>query len=593
MEYFCTKCQRKHSADRIGFDLWEICKERAAARAEELLGDQRQDLAEGVARWCRDPNNKSFVFVGGDLLNRIAAEPGRANQTIVSGRFSLPLSWLLDEYARANRLDVNSIRAYLDPEEYYQEVYSGYMKVTYVVVDEQRVLTRLQDENNDPFTIDGVKLGFRRCCPKGHLLSPAVGKAKEYVVALAGSPRAGKTSCLIAITRALRDKLYPGMSLDSFYDDPQWEKIVKEIGKYKEGLPPDKTGLTDRDLNYSILVKVGNAKRVLTFVDMPGELWQADGTGFSTQFYTDYAGIYENLDCIWFFISKWTAYGSAATNLMEDNLKKVEDLTAETKKQVEEGDAANLNANLSNLREQLNASGMPIPPIAVILTKGDVPITPEDWQHAKKFGLFPTADGALATPADVKGVNSQELQKLFLCAGSGKAALLDEHEYWLRSKWVREFFRTVNGSSLSEAIEENCEKRTYISMAAYGHYAPKEDSDLKPIPPTPYHEMLPLLWTFAILGALPVKHRCEWYRHPLLGKPELVRKEDLTVTFSNARYDYLRSGQAAAGGKGSQNPERDDRNCCVLDIGKNLLTIMDNRGNHNFSTTVIPHEKRW
>lgn len=603
MDFFCTKCKRKHKADKIGFNLWDICAEQVASNLEsisdELFGDEDRDLAEIIAKWCRDPNTKrAFVFVGDDLINQICMDNEPNSQCVVRGHFRLTLQWLLDEYWKAT----------YDPSVYEFSVelpklpiYNCYMKVTYEMAGGERVLSSIQDENDDPFTgDDGVKHGFQRCCPEGHPLSQAVGKAKEYVIALSGSPRAGKTSCITAIMRALRDGLYQRdfeLSMDPFNDDPQWKKLSGEIDLFRDGWSINKTGIDETELTYSILVRVGNNKRVLTFVDMPGEFWQMDGTGFSPEWYTQYAGIYENLDCIWFFISKWTAYGTAATNLEAHLLSELENVTAETVAQVKNGDAANLKANLGQLSAQLAAEGKQMPPIAVVLTKGDVPITQEDWKDAKKYGLFPISDDALAMPSVVSTENNQELKSLLVRSDRGDCLLLNEYEYWRRAHKAREFFRNVNSGALSEAIEQNFARKTYISMAAYGHPSTKkcENVDVSnetPLPPTPYHEMLPLLWTFAVLGALQVKHPCEWYRETIVRTSKFVRKRELEVGFSYRKLDrlLLKRTKAEADKKYRKTLKDEgffDELQNMEDIGKNLLQATNELGQDSYTVTKL------
>ena len=624
MEFFCTKCKRKHSADKIGFNLWEICREKTADNVVNLLGEQYRDLGEGIAKWCREPESKdSFVFVGEELLSRVASDRSQPEgQTIVRGNFRLTLNWLLDAYQKAKKLkEMPSFdRALLET-----PVYSGFMKASYDLVGDQKVLTSIQDKNDDPFTTlvtteetderglittrtELVKLGFQRCCPQGHPLSQAVGKAREYVIALAGSPRAGKTSCITAIMRGLRDGLYQKdyeLSMLPFNDDPQWNKLKKEIDLFRDGWAITKTETKDRELTYSILVKVGGAKRVLTFVDMPGEFWQQDGSGFTKEWYTEYAGIYENLDCIWFFISKWTAYGDTATKLGQQELKQLEEISAETAATVRDGDAGNLNANFESLRTLLSNAKRRMPPIAVVLTKGDVPITSEDWKDAKEYDLFPVRGGTLAMPDDVSSANNRELKRVLTHSDRNNQLILNEHEYWRSSNRTRQFFRQVSSGALSVAIEQNFPRRTYISMAAYGHAAPRvpntsslEDDSIETvkrtetnIQPTPFREMFPLIWTFAVMGALPVRHHCEYYKENLLRSIKLIRSEEREETFSYRQMDRLHRDQELAKRENRLkqfNKDTPSEKLMIMeDIGNNLLTDTDVDGANRYTITKI------
>lgn len=595
MEFFCAKCKKKHDASLIGFNFWEVCAEEAAKNVAIILADEDVEWAESLEKFCRDAeaSKKAFIFSGVDIPPMLYDRT--VSETVVSGIFTLNLRWLCEKYEERFGKTIELDNTLLD-----EPVFSRYIKVSYEMVEGQHVLSCIMDERDDPFTNQaGTMLGFVRCCPEGHTLSQSVGKAKEFVIGLAGSPRAGKTTCITAISRALRDGIYQqsfGLSMDVFMGDAQWKKLEEEIAKYRKGHAVEKTPLDNDNLAYSILVRIGNARRVLTFVDMPGEFFaREDGSGFDKRWFTDYEGIYRNLDCIWLFVSKWTAYN--ITSLSEEKERELHKQTAEKTEQIIYGDAAHLNTKLRRISEAMRESGKKMPPIAVMLTKGDVDFGQADVSRVEKYNLFPVVDGCLASPDSVSGANEEELEKVLGFSREHKRFILDEYEFWERASRVRKFFCDVNAGAFCAAIEDNCPRRTYISMAAYGHPAvnPEGNADGEAIPPTPYHEMYPLLWTFAILGALPVEHPCEWYKENWLKKMVVDSKETVCFAFSEAKLDHmnyeLKAARADGGRKGKQILKNfnNDLYQAICDVASNLF--LDEKGKERFVVTRFNHKK--
>ena len=96
MEFFCAKCQRKHSARHIGFNIWSICSEEAATRVGTLVPNE--DSAEALSRFCRSEleARKAFVLVGDQIPGLL--KDRKVNNDVISGTVSLTLEWLLDAY---------------------------------------------------------------------------------------------------------------------------------------------------------------------------------------------------------------------------------------------------------------------------------------------------------------------------------------------------------------------------------------------------------------------------------------------------------------------------------------------------------------
>lgn len=584
MNYFCASCQCKHPVSYIAADLRDIARPDIDERIGEILVENafEQGIGDDILEFAGDlrkfvnteaKSRKIFLFWPEEVSRHMVGS--RMNGMVLQGRFMLDMNWLLGAYdtsgAFAERFAENygknvpidrGILSNISARFGTMPVFDRKLQFYFDYVGDDMVLDHFVDENGEPFYDEKrrLMLGYQRACPVcGRHVSRAVGHGEEVVVALAGSPRAGKSSCLTSVASALSSGHYArfGLSVVPYDHDPSWELLKKEIEWYDRGYAVEKTPTDQRSVpSYSMLVKYYDQRRVLTFVDMPGEFWQS-GTGLSAEFFNQYAGLFRNIDCIWFFVSKMTAYFIDLGDGREEWQRRLIEQSAEDTKIIRESSAANLAANLGMLRDHLRAQQSRIPPIAVILTKMEMTLGVDDQRHSTNYGLFPISGG-------VAGVNQNEMNKVLKprpgSSGKGKR-VLDEREWFIRANKIRNFFREINPGILS-AVEENCPYRCYISMAAYGHPAkprPKTrgengESDemerwelqsgmelAEPIPPTPYHEVFPLIWTLTIMGAVEVEHKCIWNWRSLLGAGKM--EEDYLIL------DRVRFGDVPTGSK--------------------------------------------
>ncbi len=625
MYFFCASCQCKHPISGIAADLRDIARPDIDERIGEILLDNPNyaEIDDEILEFAGDlrkfvnteaKSRKSFLFwpekISHYLLNPMQ------NGMVLRGRFRLDMNWLIAAYdssgAYAERFAENygknvpvdrRILSVVSSRFGTQAVFDRHLQFYFDRVDNDMVLDHIEDENGEPFYDEKrrMMLGYLRACPMcGRYVSRAVGHGEEIVVALAGSPRAGKSSCLTAVASSLSSGRYArfGLSMVPYDHDQSWELLKKEVEWFDRGYAVKKTPTDQRAVpSYSMLVKYFDKRRVFTFVDMPGEFWQS-GNGLSAEFFNQYAGLFNNIDCIWFFVSKMTAYFIDLGDGKEDWQRRLIEQSAEDARIIRESSAANLAANMGLLRDHLRARGGRIPPIAVILTKMEMTLGVDDERHSNNYGLFPTSGG-------IAGVNQNEIGKVLKprpgSGSSGKGRrVLDEREWFIRANKIRNFFREVNPGILS-AVEENCLHRSYISMAAYGHPAaprPKamgesgeqdeDDSWDEPgmaelreaIPPTPFHEVFPLIWSLAIMGAVEIEHRCTWRWRTLLGAG---KKEEAQLLLDRARF-----GERMEGNKTHEQ----DRKIATEDVLSNLLMENSSPGSDlKMKTSVFEHKR--
>lgn len=615
MNYFCAQCQKRHPIHDIAADLREISRDEIIERVDSIFSIDsdkgnyiaRLSLSNNLKRFVNDESlSGSFFLFKSNQISSFLQDAKRVGM-VISGRLYLTLEWLIEKYKesgaysedRENGLefDLNE----LSQSEKAMPVFDKKIKFYFKEIEKDEVFDWMEDESGDPFSDENsVMRGYWRACPHcGYRVPRAVGRAEEIVVALAGSPRSGKSSCLVSIASALAANRYAdfGLSMENLNDDFMWEELKKEIEWFDKGYavtktPPDLKAVP----SYSLLVKCFNRKRVLTFVDMPGEFWQTDH-GLSPEFFKKYAGIYCNIDCIWFFVSKMTAYsidlGDGKEAWQQDLILK----SSEKGDIIKKSNASNLSANLSSLKERLSAYGLEIPPIAVIISKAEMEISKDDIKNAEDFGLFPAKSNALLTE-DIVAVNLQEIGRLIKPkAGRQKEKIFNELEYFFMANQIREFFRTVN-PGFCNAVEENCPFRTYISMSAYGHPAAtrsrqersfgidasNEGENVKPLPPAPYHEMMPLIWSLAIMGAIEIEHRCIWRWSNFIHQQQSVEG---IVNLDEFRYTQLKNKQASA----KQKPAEEDRMLANQAVANNLLMRHAGKEELLFSRTVFLHKR--
>ena len=611
MKYFCAQCQARHPVTDIAADLRVISQQEIASAIDNLL-EQDNEVGNHMERFAlfndltrfintNAQGGRSLVFKSTEIPEYLI-NPRRQGK-VLSGTFHLTLGWILSEYRKSESVQENQttgVTEYIDNiiEEFgVRPVYDKEIHFFFDTIDGEDVLNYMTDASNDPFTDENnIMRGYLRACPHcGYHISRAVGKAEEIVVALAGSPRAGKTSCLTAIASSLASSRYRdyGFSMEPFQFDRSWEDIRKEIEWFDRGYAVTKTPLDLQAVpSYSFLIKYFDQKRVLTFVDMPGEFWQS-GNGLTREFFVHYVELYRNIDCVWFFISKLMAYDVDLGNGELEWQRELMNSSAEDGNLIRQGSAANLNANFAALKDFFDSYDVRMPPVAVILSKMEMDLGQTDRDLTQKYGVFPMSDGALLT----NGVGSENLNDLekVMCRIGQKDRALSEQDYFIFANQVRKFLREVN-MGVCHAIEQNCPRRSYIAMAAYGHPA-AERPDLSvsaydsvkvqsAIKATPFHEVFPLIWTLAIMGVIDVVHPCVYsWKAGLFGHKET---ENCDEQISGFRCKTPNK----AGREDKRGSANEDRMIILRDVGRNLLMTREKpNGELEYTVTTIQHKK--
>lgn len=656
MKYFCAECKTKHDTSDIAADMWSICANEIICAIERIRDNMQVEQLDPlnaqipIVKAFNDAfHNNSFIDPGDgtdvqaviatthDELLRFLREPqlighkkmalsaskirdrlvnSSLEGSVISGTYSLSLRELFKifgDYLEAT-IAVNSEVA-KSCEKYMEIVPSDLLD--YKVYDKQlrfsllpaeggnneQYLDRVTGTDNDPRCLGALeirnaevrsdKVGFIRVCPHcGKRLSRAAGTAPEIVIALAGSPRAGKTSCMTAIASALRDKKYTqhgiwGAAIDN---DPVWDALLNEIEFYKNGYAVTKTPIEqDSAPAYSLPINITNRRRVLTFVDMPGEFWADQNGAIDANFFRQYQGIYSNIDCIWFFISKFTVLrtelrqNSNAPDTLNKTRAQLAENTADDAELIAKANHNNIEASFSKIRDGLRAMGKELPPVAVIVTKPDVCENDADERDtcSDRYDLFPVGgeDGNHVCRKNAEWVDKVLRQK------NGNPVLV-EKEYFLNSIHTRSYIKDKS-FNLYNAIQNACPLKTYMSIAAYGIPAKKRDDlSKKPAdlsfhrPPNPYKEIFPLLWTLSICGCIKVRHVGTWQTYWLgkhIGRSlGLNRKTEQSTT--DICFDYREEAKDS------------DNKVFKKDIAENLL-LTGRDALDKYSTSIIHHAR--
>lgn len=593
MTFFCAQCQTRHDVRDISADMWSICrdnlKEGIKSRFLELIkesdtqtegGNPLFDLYNDLLGFIQTPEPQLLSNDGTNSDIRInaffALNPGNLRQLsdvhaeggIVTGTYSFRLGTLLNLYSRWNMANYSIGDV---PAEWYDAVM--YQQKLKLFFGDNGVLDKVTDMENVPFPQDDQMLGFVHICPHcGRVLSRASGCAEEIVVALAGAPRAGKTACMVSMLSSLLNGTCPGIRIIPMAHDDKWADLNTEIEFFNQGMKVEKTPDKITEVPaHSILVQMNDrnrTQRVLTIVDMPGEFWQGT-SGLTPEFFKKYSGIYENIDCIWFVISKATVCLSHVSSIPADVQDKLSKDLSEDADIIKNSAPQNLSINLSMLSSQLQK---PMPPIMVIVSKPDYSITELDTKNTQTYKLFPDEF------TDVASCNAEELMRV-LKTDSQLLYGINQYPLYEHAVNVRSFIKETCPSFLS-AIEDNCPDRFYASVSPYGHPA-IDRTDFSMSAPTPYHELLPFIWTLSIQSGLQIYQDCKWLKRNIL---KIMSSEEHTRELVSYRCTS-RVLPVPRGGRGRQLYE--DRNRVYAAISNNLLM----NGKAYIAEVTFEHER--
>lgn len=592
MTFFCAKCQRRHDVKGISADMWSICKEDVSVgldkvsktiqqRYDHEIAYELADFFDALIQFINEVDFLSVdtpIFKGETRVNSFftlnpinlnaLVDPVRTQNT-VSGTYVIRLKQLISLFRNYSSMATPNLLGLLDKyvAPSWQE-YSVCEKKIIFFLDKNGTFEKVTDPSNVPFEREGVNLGSIRLCPHcGRELSSASGRAEEIVVALAGSPRAGKTSCMVAMVNSLINGQLSGVKAVPDVQDRKWISLKSEIDNYQRCAKITKTPDKQTEVpSQSLLLQLQDkemTKRVLTIVDMPGEFWQS-GNGLASDFFSQYSGMYENIDCIWFVISKATVRLSQSA-IPESVKGKLTGETSEDADVIQKANPFNLESNFDQLKRQLVAKvGRGLPPTMVIVSKPDFIVSDVDAEETRKYDLFPAEAG------EISSSNADETARM-IKHENGRFYGILEQKLFVHSANVRNFIKTINPALLS-AIESNCTDRFYTSLSAYGRPASVNGTDATP---TPYHELNPLLWTLSVTGACRIYHNCRWLKKNFLGS--VVSRED---TIESVRLDYRKKPDLSR----LKPKQQQDVLTILQDVSDNILMHKE-----TFTRTVIEH----
>ena len=603
MDFFCAKCQKRHSIKEISADMWSICQDKVKRGVSSLFGSLFDELSSNGTDTTdvSDLLDDLVAFLNkADFLNvDTPAFKGKArvnaffalNYTnirqlsgihtdgnTITGTFVIDLKTILDLYERAadtySAQTLFKVRRILSADWLSRPVCQQEIVAFF---EPNGVIDKVTDPENVPFPKGDTMMGFTHICPHcGREMSRAVGAAEEIVVALAGSPRAGKSSCMISMISSLLNGSCPGIRVVPMPHDRKWKALSNEVNHYQHCAKITKNPENQIEVpSHSLLIQLSDrdhTQRVLTIVDMPGELWQS-GNGLTADFFSQYAGIYENIDCIWLVVSKATVRLSQAGEISERVLQELVEYTSEDVDIIRKANPTNLTTNLGMLKSHLAArSHKPMPPTIVIVSKPDHMVSANDAEDTVKNALFPPAE------EDVANRNTEELSRILKC---------DSKYLYGMTQWtlcqhaanVRSYIEDINPSFLP-AVEDNCQDHFYVSVSPYGRPALERGENMES--PTPYHELIPFLWTLGIMGAVKIYQNCHWLKLNFFHK--VVSEENTRELVA-----FHHSEQTAAAGRRKPDQATEDRRQVYATIRNNLLM----NGPKYAEEAVFQHARPW
>ncbi len=616
MTYFCAKCQKRHNVSNISADMWEICFDEVKNGVDRVLSDLQTQVQDSVndeagtavfdffnrlssfMNEVKEIPVKTGIFSGMARINTFFAlnagnvkqmEDVEEQEGTVRGTYIIRLRTLIalfESYAsERDQQSLDKIREYLTEEWKSKPVCQ---RTVIAFFDENGVLDKVTDERNVPFEVDGRRFGFLRICPYcGRSLSRVAGSAEEIVVALAGSPRAGKSSSMVAMVHSLMQGNCPGVQLEDPSDDESWKYMEEQMESYAKCWKIRKDPDNQKQVpSYSMLIKLRDkkeTKRVLTMVDMPGEFWES-GKGLASAFFEQYSGIYENIDCIWFVVSKAMIKLSQSSNIPDHIREELTKQTSEDLEVIKNARPSDLRSNFEMLGKQLYSSAKkPIPPTMIIVSKPDFIIGKTDEAQTMMYDLFPERGEDMEDSDEQVSVasrNAEEIARL-MKTDRGRLYGLNEEPLCRHAYNVRSFIESANPMVLS-AIEDYCKDHFYVTLSPYGRPATDKGAGCGENP-EPYHELLPILWTLAVNGVLWVNHKCRWVKKGLTGRIVGTETSVEPVIYHYAR----RNAPAMPGGNKKERNRAENTVKIYADVTNNMLM-----NGTRYTDTILDYRKR-
>ena len=502
--FFCPTCQLRlrnardavlNSPEDIGYDMPKEIFDAISKifDRDAKLGDLTKEIqkAEYQAFRCLTIREiKEHMIPDDDLME---------NSERIEGTLRLTVKWLKNKLASAGiALEDPSVLADEDSV-VYQNTCEAYF-------------TKLPDGTLLPDYILNSNLAKssknRRCAKCGRLLSPDTGKAPELRILLQGNSRAAKTSCIIAQIRWLEKMGKDPRSGIRFSLPKAGDRWLEEqLEKYLKGYKVVKTNIAQKvPGTFSVKVTINGRDLVITWVDMPGEYFQAPIDDMD-QLLLQYRPIYKLCSTVWTFIQYEVL---ADRDFTPEEISRMVDRTGLEQDQYEAVCEA-YRERFDDIRRGIHTE---LPPHAVILTKTDSIDCYEDADTLSQHYIYPYTAGAVNTETPA---SSDRKHLMLTTTQGGKTTLaLDEMCFKTISSNVSAFFESTQRdryNNLLTSLNQFSKDVCYFAQSAYGHKAIRAEEKGKADAPVPYNVHLPLLWTLALEGFIPLTFEVQLEKH--------------------------------------------------------------------------------
>lgn len=356
------------------------------------------------------------------------------------------------------------------------------------------------DDKGQEF-LSGLKVTYRdaETIAYNHMVCPHCGEAffidagkyREHVIVMLGSSRVGKTAYLAAIVDAINPEYgqsrYPMITIKDTTDRKYTyfrEHILKQ---YRDGKKIDKTPEQEEAVAlFSLDVMIGERMMILTFVDLPGEVFvprsaeEKEEGEASGRFIINHRKICYSADAFWFCIDP---------RQIDQRLHRQNEGSGGDRV---EQDMETVFSNIGNALHIMGGAKADVP-TGVIITKSDL-ITEEARLYFRDREFEPDCllpDGK------------------FLSDRFGAVAVN-----------VARYLSSGNVKNILPKLQNMFTHLNYFAVAAYGVEVPEGTEGCDK---APSGVILPFLWTLSVLGYLmPVKYVQRIEKRGIIRKTEQV-----------------------------------------------------------------------
>ena len=548
MDFFCPHCRQNHNAKNLSICLDPNNEILTTYAAAELVGEKAASGGATVYISVITENLRNLYESAGFKV----ISPDMGGESVIDYELLVNSDYIIEELESVwttikDAHSQNRISALDD--DLIEQVdnfieclttndYSDFEEKIKIKIHANKDKTSGELVLHNAIRLDTMAVLPKVCSSCHHITHEDAGEHEEVLIALLGTPRVSKTSCIAST-------LYGFMLNDNanglYRDDVSrndvhitfgakkdegsiWHNnVIKPLlDGYSKGWAVEKSEETTPFFEYYITVKleIPNAQSgaekehiLLSFVDMPGEFINSDD-GLSEEFLYKYEGAFSAAHAFWFctdlvqlersknpdFLNYMgyggvdMAKGESESAAVKSLLKNVVGITK-------------LDHNLSVIKSRY-FQHRDFPATAIILAKSDGAKLSTLWSGDVPAFIYTDGESG----KDFKGEND-------VYKNRQKSLLLDK--FCHLSSQIRNTLFYINRpnkdeddptpiSDYIEGLENHFKKRAYFSISAYSRKAihkpadAASDDEFPERRPQPYRTRLPLYWTLAVLGKLDV-----------------------------------------------------------------------------------------